>query len=34
MIDVEIVWVVLSGIPNPEARIIVPAAAVSAANPW
>ena len=34
MIAVEIVCVVLSGIPRADATVIVPAAAVSAANPW
>lgn len=34
MIDAQITWVVLTGIPNADAPIIVPALAVSAANPW
>src|SRR5512137_3011054 len=34
MMDVQMIWVVLTGIPRTDAPMIVEAPAVSAANPW
>ena len=34
MIDEQMTWVVLTGIPTTDAPMIVDAPAVSAANPW